>query len=177
MQELWERDFPGGTFWPCQFFLPFVSEVKFVDSVIKIPSPLRGERERVRGAKMKSRARALRRSMTDAEKLLWRSLRDRQMDGWKFRRQHPIRPFIVDFVCVERKLIIELDGGQHASKIWADASRSSYLRKKGYKILRFWNNQVLKETKAVLDTILVTLNDDTPSPRPSPPNLGERESR
>jgi very-short-patch-repair endonuclease len=126
---------------------------------------------------MKSRARALRRNMTDAERILWRSLRDRKMGGWKFRRQHPIRPFIVDFVCVERRLIIEVDGGQHASKVQADASRSSYLRKKGYKILRFWNNQVLNESEAVLDMILAALNDDTPSPRPSPPNLGERESQ
>jgi very-short-patch-repair endonuclease len=126
---------------------------------------------------MKSRARALRRNMTDAERILWRSLRDRKMGGWKFRRQHPIRPFIVDFVCVERRLIIEVDGGQHASKVQADASRSSYLRKKGYKILRFWNNQVLNESEAILDMILAALNDDTPSPRPSPPNLGERESQ
>ncbi|MEE8621680.1 MAG: endonuclease domain-containing protein [Syntrophobacteria bacterium] len=126
---------------------------------------------------MKSRVRALRRNMTDAERLLWRSLRDRQMGGWKFRRQHPIRPFIVDFVCVERKLIIEVDGGQHASKVQEDASRSGYLRNKGYRILRFWNNQVLKETEAVLDMILAALDDDTPSPRPSPPNLGERESK
>ena len=126
---------------------------------------------------MKNRARALRRNMTDAERLLWRSLRDRQMGGWKFRRQHPIRPFIVDFLCVERKLIIEVDGGQHASKVQEDASRAGYLRNKGYRILRFWNNQVLKETDAVLDAILTALEDDTPSPRPSPPNLGERESK
>ena len=126
---------------------------------------------------MKSRARALRRNMTDAERLLWRSIRDRQMGGWKFRRQHPIQPFIVDFVCVERKLIIEVDGGQHANKVQEDASRSGYLRNKGYRILRFWNNQVLKETEAVLDMILTALDDDTPSPRPSPSNLGERESK
>ena len=126
---------------------------------------------------MKSRARALRRNMTDAERLLWRSIRDRQMGGWKFRRQHPIRPFIVDFVCVERKLIIEVDGGQHANKVQEDASRSGYLRNKGYRLLRFWNNQVLKETEAVLDMILAALDDDAPSPRPSPPNLGERESK
>ena len=126
---------------------------------------------------MKNRARALRRNMTDAERLLWRSLRDRQMGGWKFRRQHPIRPFIVDFVCVERKLIIEVDGGQHAIKVQEDESRAGYLRNKGYRILRFWNNKVLKETDAVLDAILAALEDDTPSPRPSPPHLGERESK
>ena len=119
---------------------------------------------------MKSRARALRRNMTDAERLLWRSLRDRQTGGWKFRRQHPIRPFIVDFVCVEGKLIIEVDGGQHASEVREDESRCSYLTKKGYRILRFWNNEVLMETEAVLDMILAALNNNAPSPQPSPPN-------
>lgn len=112
--------------------------------------------------------------MTDAERLLWRALRDRQMGGWKFRRQHPIQPFIVDFVCVERKLIIEVDGGQHANKVKEDVNRSDYLRNKGYRVLRFWNNQVLQENDAVLDTILAALDNDAPSPRPSPPILGER---
>ncbi|MBT8407244.1 MAG: endonuclease domain-containing protein, partial [Deltaproteobacteria bacterium] len=108
---------------------------------------------------MKNRARALRRDMTDAERLLWRALRDRQMGGWKFRRQHPIQPFIVDFVCVERKLIIEVDGGQHANKVKKDVNRSDYLRNKGYRVLRFWNNQVLQENDAVLDTILAALDN------------------
>jgi very-short-patch-repair endonuclease len=112
--------------------------------------------------------------MTDAERLLWRAFRDRQIGGCKFRRQHPIQPFIVDFVCVERKLIIEVDGGQHANKAKEDANRSDYLRNKGYRLLRFWNNQVLQETNAVLDTILAALDDIAPSPRSSPPILGER---
>ena len=112
--------------------------------------------------------------MTDAERLLWRALRSRQMGGWKFRRQHPIQPFIVDFVCVERKLIIEVDGGQHASRAKEDLKRSDYLRDTGYKLIRVWNNQVLQETNEVLDTILTALGDDAPSPRPSPPILGER---
>lgn len=123
---------------------------------------------------MKNRARALRRNMTDAERLLWTSLRDRQLGGWKFRRQHPIEPFVVDFVCVERKLIIEVDGGQHAKRVQEDMKRSDCLRNKGYKVLRFWNNQVLQETDAVLDTILAALDDDTHSPQPSPPNFGGR---
>ncbi|MCG6980029.1 MAG: endonuclease domain-containing protein [Deltaproteobacteria bacterium] len=92
------------------------------------------------------------------------------MGGWKFRRQHPIRPFIVDFVCVERRIVIEVDGGQHASTIQADTSRSRYLRDKGYRILRFWNNQVLEESESVLDMILAALNNNAPSPQPSPPN-------
>lgn len=125
---------------------------------------------------MKDRARELRRNLTDAESLLWRSLRNRQVSGCKFRRQHPIGPFIPDFVCVERKLIIEVDGGQHATSVSEDTKRSNYLRNKGYQILRFWNNQVLEETDAVLDLILSALNDDAPSPQPSPPDRGRGSS-
>jgi len=121
---------------------------------------------------MKYRARALRKNLTDAEKLLWRHLRDRQLDGCKFRRQHPIGKFIVDFVCVEKKLVIEVDGGQHATKVEADLQRSEYLRKKGYSTLRFWNNEVLQKTESVLEAVLLSLSEDTPSPRPSPPNRG-----
>ena len=110
--------------------------------------------------------------MTDTERLLWQSLRNRQLGGWKFRRQHPIGPFIPDFVCVERKLIIEVDGGQHAIKAKEDAKRSDYFGNKGYRVLRFWNNEVLQETDAVLDAILTALEDDTPSPQPSPPVWG-----
>ena len=121
---------------------------------------------------MKYRARALRKNLTDAEKLLWRHLRDRQLDGCKFRRQHPIGKFIVDFVCVEKKLVIEVDGGQHATKVEADLQRSEYLRKKGYSTLRFWNNEVLQKTESVLEAVLLSLSEDAPSPRPSPPNRG-----
>ena len=121
---------------------------------------------------MKYRARALRKNLTDAEKLLWRHLRDRQLDGCKFRRQHPIGKFIVDFVCVEKKLVIEVDGGQHATKVEADLQRSEYLRKKGYRTLRFWNNEVLQKTESVLEAVLLSLSEDAPSPRPSPPNRG-----
>ena len=121
---------------------------------------------------MKYRARALRKNLTDAEKLLWRHLRDRQLDGCKFRRQHPIGKFIVDFVCVEKKLVIEVDGGQHATKVEADLQRSEHLRKKGYRTLRFWNNEVLQKTESVLEAVLLSLSEDAPSPRPSPPNRG-----
>ena len=121
---------------------------------------------------MKYRARALRKNLTDAEKLLWRHLRDRQLDGCKFRRQHPIGKFIVDFVCVEKKLVIEVDGGQHATKVEADLQRSEYLRKRGYSTLRFWNNEVLQKTESVLEAVLLSLSEDAPSPRPSPPNRG-----
>jgi very-short-patch-repair endonuclease len=76
---------------------------------------------------MKHRARTLRKNMTDVERLLWGRLRDRQLGGYKFRRQHPIGPFFLDFVCLEKKLVIEVDGGQHAKNLDADVKRSNYL--------------------------------------------------
>jgi very-short-patch-repair endonuclease len=106
---------------------------------------------------MHHRAKTLRKNMTDAERVLWHSLRNRQLGGFKFRRQKPIGPYIVDFVCIEKKLIIEVDGGQHATKVEHDDKRSEYLRKEGYKIIRFWNNDVLKEKEAVLNQIMKSL--------------------
>jgi very-short-patch-repair endonuclease len=99
------------------------------------------------------RARTLRKNMTDAERVLWQCLRNRQLAGYKFRRQKPIGSYIVDFVCIEKKIIIEVDGGQHALQQEYDSERSDYLKRKGYKILRFWNHDVLKEKDAVLDRI------------------------
>jgi very-short-patch-repair endonuclease len=99
------------------------------------------------------RARSLRKAMTDAERLLWQHLRSRQLAGWKFRRQHAVGPFIVDFVCIAKKLIVEVDGGQHASDVERDAKRSRYLSEEGYRILRFWNNDVLKELDGILEVI------------------------
>jgi very-short-patch-repair endonuclease len=92
------------------------------------------------------RAKQLRRDSTDAEKTLWRLLRARQLNGVKFRRQHPIGPFIVDFVCLEHHLVIELDGGQHASDT---PGRTRFLESEGYRVLRFWNNQALANPKGV----------------------------
>jgi very-short-patch-repair endonuclease len=121
-------------------------------------------------------AKALRQRMTDAERLLWRHLRNRDLGGWKFRRQYPVGSFIVDFICVEKNVVIEVDGGQHAENEALDRQRSAYLNKMGYRVLRFWNNQVLQETEAVLTAIFVILangKQNSPSPQPSPP-LGER---
>ena len=122
------------------------------------------------------RARALRRRMTDAERLLWRHLRNRELGGWKFRRQYPVGSFIVDFICVEKNVVIEVDGGQHAENAEQDLQRSAYLKKMGYRVLRFWNNEVLQETEAVLEAIFAILangKQNSPSPQPSPPS-GER---
>jgi very-short-patch-repair endonuclease len=113
---------------------------------------------------MKRKAGVLRKNQTDAERLLWRHLRDRRLAGHKFRRQHPIGAFIADFVCIERRLVIELDGGQHVLQIEDDNRRSLYLKSKGYGVVRFWNDEVLKETQAVLEAILRIVESGTPSP-------------
>ena len=121
-------------------------------------------------------AKALRKGMTDAEWLLWRHLRNRELGGWKFRRQYPVGPFIVDFICLEKNLVIEVDGGQHAENEELDLQRSAYLNKMGYQVLRFWNNEVLQETEAVLEAIFAIIapgKQNSPSPQPSPPS-GER---
>ena len=97
-------------------------------------------------------ARALRNHPTDTERALWRHLRQRQFKGFKFRRQHPIGSYIVDFVCLENKLIIEVDGGQHAASA-QDLGRTSWLEDRGFRVLRFWNNQVLSEIEAVTKAI------------------------
>lgn len=96
-------------------------------------------------------AKELRKNSTDAEKLLWHYLRAKQTTGLKFRRQQPIENFIVDFVCFDKKIIIELDGGQHGEKenIKADKERDEWFGKRGYTVLRFWNDEVLKNIEGV----------------------------
>jgi very-short-patch-repair endonuclease len=113
--------------------------------------------------------------MTDAERLLWRHLRNRELDGWKFRRQYPVGSFIVDFICVEKNLVIEVDGGPHGENVEQDIQRSAYLNRMGYRVFRFWNNQVMQETEGVLEAILAILaNTDQNSPSPQPLYLSLR---
>ena len=114
------------------------------------------------------RARELRAGMTDAEQKLWRYLRNRQLQGFKFRRQHEIGCYIADFVCTEAKLIVELDGGQHLEQMEYDERRTRQLKIMGYNLLRFWNNDVLTNTESVLEVILNTLASPTPHPSPLP---------
>ena len=116
------------------------------------------------------RARALRQSSTEAERTLWQHLRNRQLAGAKFRRQHPIGPYFADFACIEACLVVELDGGQHfeADVIAADKRRSSALAILGYTVLRFDNRQMLNETDAVLQVILDHLSARHPHPNPLP---------
>jgi very-short-patch-repair endonuclease len=100
------------------------------------------------------RARALRGSLTDAEQRLWRVLKRRQIAGVKFRRQQPIGPFIVDFVCFDPRMVVEVDGGQHADQIHKDEQRTRWLEAQGYRVMRFWNNDVLANTEAVAKAVL-----------------------
>jgi very-short-patch-repair endonuclease len=119
------------------------------------------------------RARRLRGAATDAENVLWHRLRGRQLNGWKFRRQVIIEPYIVDFACFEAKLIIEVDGGQHAEQERYDANRTTRLNAMGYKVVRFWNHDVLGRKEDVLEEIYRCLHD-TPSPQPSPGGRGSK---
>ncbi|WP_418119092.1 endonuclease domain-containing protein [Variovorax sp. 350MFTsu5.1] len=114
------------------------------------------------------RARSLRATPTDAEALLWHHLRDRRMATFKFRRQRPIGPYFADFACIETKLIVELDGGQHAEAVAYDEERTRFIEAQGYRVLRFWNHEVLMETDAVRARILRALQEDNPHPNPLP---------
>ena len=107
-------------------------------------------------------ARTLRTSMTDAERKLWHALRSSQL-GVKFRHQHPIDRYIADFVCLEPKLVIEIDGGQHADDAIRDAHRTTILEAHGFKVIRFWNNEVLQNLDGVVRVIAQEL---TPHPHP-----------
>jgi len=111
-------------------------------------------------------ARHLRRESTDAERLLWFHLRDRRL-GVKFRRQQPLGPYIVDFLSVEARLIVELDGSQHQQAV--DADRTRFLERRGFRVLRFWNHDALVRTESVLDVILASV---APRPNPSPEGGG-----
>jgi len=107
-------------------------------------------------------AQNLRPASTEAETRLWRHLRNRQLAGHKFRRQHPIGAHIADFACEQARLVIELDGGHHADKIEADARRTESLEAAGYRVLRFWNSDVLQNTRGVLEAIRLALLNATP---------------
>lgn len=113
--------------------------------------------------------RRLRNTMTDAELRIWQCLRRRQMDGFKFRRQHPFDDYVLDFVCLEAMLVIEVDGGQHGDNAARDMIRTAALEKAGFKVIRFWNNEVLHGIEVVKESIWEALHTPTPSPsRPSP---------
>ena len=101
-----------------------------------------------------TRARELRSTGTRPEKILWSHLRGAKLEGFKFRRQHPIAGYFADFACVEAKLVVELDGGQHSERADYDARRTEALEAAGYRVFRFWNHAVLEDCGSVIDTIL-----------------------
>ena len=102
-------------------------------------------------------ARKLRKNMTEAEKLFWYHVRDRQLSGYKFRRQLPVGPYVADFACLETKLIVEIDGGQHNGSL-GDIKRDADLNTAGFKVARYWNNDVLNNIDGVLSTLTLTLS-------------------
>ena len=107
---------------------------------------------------IKTKARNLRQNSADVERVIWQILRNRQFHNLKFRRQYPIKPYIVDFICLEEKLIIEIDGGQHAEQVEYDKARSVFLESRGFRIMRFWNNEVLENLEGVYDALTLALS-------------------
>ena len=115
-------------------------------------------------------ARHLRQSQTEAEIRLWTFLRGSRLNGFKFRRQHPIPPYVLDFYCDAAKLAVELDGSQHSEV--TDLERTRALQSKGVRVLRFWDNDALSRTDVVLEAILTSLQDPTLTPTPLPEGEG-----
>ena len=107
----------------------------------------------------RDRRRRLRAESTDTERKLWKHLRAKRFGGFKFRRQHRIRPYFVDLCCVKQRLIVKLDGGHHAEQQERDATRTAYLTEQGYRVIRFWNEQVNREIDNVLEAIYAALAD------------------
>jgi len=107
---------------------------------------------------IRQKTKQLRSNSTDAERNLWAHIRNRRLEGWKFRRQLPVGQYIVDFACPELRLIIEIDGGQHAEQIHYDLGRTKFLQTKGYRVVRFWNNEVPGNIEAVLEALTLTLS-------------------
>ncbi len=120
--------------------------------------------------KLTDLAKELRKRSTDTERLLWKHLRTKQFEGLKFKRQQPVGKYIVDFICFEKKIIIELDGGQHTqpSETQKDKERDIWFEAQGYKVLRFWDNEVFMNTRGVLEFIKAYLQEHPPlDPLPS----------
>jgi very-short-patch-repair endonuclease len=112
------------------------------------------------------RAQQLRNHATPAERLLWRHLNKRQFEGWKFSRQMPIGPFICDFLCRELNLIVEVDGGQHCDDP-GDLTRTAYLKRQGFRVVRYWNNEVRDNLEGVLENLRAEIRQPHPLPPPA----------
>jgi len=113
-------------------------------------------------SKITSVAKTLRKNATRSERLLWRNLRAKQMKGFKFRRQEPIGHYVVDFVCFEKQVVVEVDGSQHIVEAARDRERERWLRSQGFTILRFWNNEVLRNLEGVLEVIRLNCLNHAP---------------
>ena len=138
------------------------------------PEPLspRGRGAGERGESSRDFARNLRKTLTDVERALWKELRAHRFGHLKFKRQQPLGNYVVDFICFERKIVVELDGGQHAESSAYDAARDGWLKEQGFRVLRFWNNDVMSNKEGVLVAIAEACGLDTGhaplSPGPSP---------
>ena len=120
------------------------------------------QRKRIRTSRsVQESARILRQRMTPAERLLWECLRNRKLGGYKFRRQHPLGPFVADFCCAERRLIVEVDGGVHCGRAERDAARTAQFKQHNYRVIRFSNEQVLRDLEGVLKTISATCSEES----------------
>ena len=166
-----------------------------IDLASLVPSTLVGEggahREALGGrggrstkASALGNAKHMRANPTEAERELWHLLRNKRLSAWKFPRQQPIGSYIVDFVCFIQRLVVEADGSQHLENAY-DGVRDDWLRSQGFRLLRFWNNDILTNPEGVLTSILVALEGDetgiepvsSPPPLPNPPPQGGREKK
>lgn len=120
-----------------------------------------------RASTLRGYVRRLRRDQTDAERTLWMHLRDRRLNGAKFRRQHSIGRYIVDFCCLEHRIVVEVNGGHHISQVQVDQRRTAWLAHHGYRVLRFWDNEVLTNLDAVLQQIAEAVSHPHPDPLPA----------
>jgi very-short-patch-repair endonuclease len=132
---------------------------------------MRGPHHRTVRSSLRNNARKLRRDMTDVERVLWRLLRDRRLAGYKFRRQAPFGNFILDFVCDDRRLVVEADGGQHADS-QGDRERDAFLRRNGFAVIRYWNHEILENAEGVVFDLLHRLDAPTPHPATGPDQSG-----
>ena len=118
-------------------------------------------------------ARKLRKNMTDTEQYVWSRIRHKQLGGFRFRRQHPIGSFIGDFICLEQRLILELDGGQHDDRKDYDELRTRYLNECGYRVVRYWNHQIFEDWDWIAEDLFRLLSEGA-TPHPNPPPQGGR---
>jgi very-short-patch-repair endonuclease len=124
------------------------------------------------------RARRLRSNPTNAELRLWQNIRKKQLSGYRFRRQVPLGPYVADFVCIERSLVVEVDGGQHSWREAQDLRRTAWLEAHGWRVVRFWNNEVMENLIGVLERLMIELGDRGERPHPNPPpQAGEGATR